>query len=607
MSHLASFFDYTNPEPYHQLVVQSQKMINAAFWNMWMLADDQSPMHMLTVSVPGVGSIESKLGEPTIKLHVESNSPTLYYLVKCHSGTLKLVVGNDAPKSWDVSDWVFAFPVTVTNDTVPPGTQKYREYVDRMGVRPGDFSLAELFIDVSQATTWDRKNSYFKDEDWQNQSTDVQGRFEDFIRGWLQQMADGERTVIGVSIEAHRPDSINKNAPTFVPTSCDTAVYPWISPATSRDPSDGPDENALCLLLMTDNIPPPSPSGLPYSGTFVDATDNHQGTFCMNKAQFWDSWLLPLLQEINAMTEVYPAKPYVDANWDGSGVVGPRYYIGYNPDHRSSTDPYFQFSEGWGGWNWSSQRHESSGEASSDWGSWWNHIRVNESATSSSYIRFMPGGQAITISGRSDFHFDVLQTGVVSGPFKTEAHYTVTSNWHLNFALGVVSDGGLQIARIDDPSGTPACTSTGYGYDEGIDAPWEDYVRKFSEIINQYFENNLGAVLNSLQNALADQHKLFLPASGTFLMRDALFNTRGDLMVSLFYNGAEPPSTAPRRPGYLHGLPERLPLHKAVPRVPPHKPFEGPGFKFPRQAPAGEKPPAAEKSSGRRMDDSAQD
>ncbi|OJD34159.1 uncharacterized protein BKCO1_25000113 [Diplodia corticola] len=549
----SSFFDNTNPEPFDQIVVQSQKMVNNALWNMWALSDDDSPVRGVDVAVPGFGRISGSLSAPSVTLHVESTSPTLYFLVPFSSGTLQL--GPDSSHSWKVDGWVFAFPVEVASNELAPGTDDYARYVKRMGISPGSFSLVELLIDISRANTWDKKHSSFS-HDWETESPAVQQLLNQFVAGWLRMMAADDRTVIGVSIKAARPESVNHNAPTFVPTSCEYAVYPWLGSGALDKPSDGANENALCYLLMTDNATPPAIHKLPHSGNFVDATSNHQGTFCMDRAQFWERWLLPLLQEVNALTETYSTTPYVDANWDGSGCVGPRYYIGYNPEHTSSADEYFQFPD------------------------------------SSTYVRFAPGGQAINVSGQSDFQFKVYQTGAVSGPFKTEAHYTITTKWHLNFALGVVSDGGLQIARIEDPKGVPACTSTGHGYNEGIDAPWDDYIKSFSDTVNKHFTENLGFVLNRLQSALAEQHKLFLPASGTFLMRDALFNRRGDLIASLFYNGNQPPSYGGDLPDYFASLPDRLPLHEEVPRAVPQEPFGGPDFAIHRKAPVGAEPPA---------------
>lgn len=140
--------------------------------------------------------------------------------------------------------------------------------------------------------------------------------------------------------------TVNKDAPFFPPTSCDYVTYPWLDPSSSSaSSSDDSDGNALCLCLMTGHASPPSPPSLAYSGTFVNATDNNDGTFCMNADQFWTQWLLPLTQTLNAGTQICPADPKVVACSDGDYKVTFYYYQGYNPDHPSSSDAYFSFKQ----------------------------------------------------------------------------------------------------------------------------------------------------------------------------------------------------------------------------------------------------------------------
>lgn len=111
------------------------------------------------------------------------------------------------------------------------------------------------------------------------------------------------------------------------------------------------------------------------------------------------------------------------------------------------------------------------------------------------------------------------------------------TSWYLNFALGVVSDGGLQIARVDDAN--PACTTTYTQTSVGVNwkGGWDTFAKDISERTNNFFKNHLGQMYNNLQEDLKKEHKLFLPAGGTFLMKGAVFNRRGDLMASLTYNG----------------------------------------------------------------------
>lgn len=121
----------------------------------------------------------------------------------------------------------------------------------------------------------------------------------------------------------------------------------------------------------------------------------------------------------------------------------------------------------------------------------------------------------------------------------TRASFNTSTVWHLNFALGAVSDGGLQITRVPDPAGVHACTTTYTDSSSGItwNIPFDDFCTSLSQYMMSYFDNSLAWLTNDMVTALEHQHKLFLPAAGVFLMQDAKFNKRGDLLATLHYNG----------------------------------------------------------------------
>ncbi|KAK0721896.1 hypothetical protein B0T26DRAFT_749364 [Lasiosphaeria miniovina] len=287
---------------------------------------------------------------------------------------------------------------------------------------------------------------------------------------------------------------------------------------------------------MSNFTTPPDPVGLAYSGTFVNADgDNSQGAlFCMNARLFWDSWLLPLLQELNQGTQLVPLKPYLvlpgDDQWDFRNK--PELEFGSNPDHEAYSDQYFSFtkSSSGGAWTWNG------GELTSE-NTLNNHghnIKVTETGTSSTTLSFDSGGQKILITGKSNFGFELkYQNEDIWAYFNTE------TNWHLNFALQAVSEGGLQITRLEDPPGTEACTTS---YNDGSnnlgwEIPFDGFCKSLSDWFKSYFTTSLGWLTNTLVTALQDQHQLFLPGSGVFLMNDPRFNLRGDLLVTLQYNG----------------------------------------------------------------------
>lgn len=106
--------------------------------------------------------------------------------------------------------------------------------------------------------------------------------------------------------------------------------------------------------------------------------------------------------------------------------------------------------------------------------------------------------------------------------------------WHVNLVLGVVSDGGLQV-KLDDSDTTDICTAVSQSYNDGLDlsSAAADMKSQFTSLLSK----GLGSMKNNLQDALKNQHKLYLPASGVFLMRDAEFNRGGDLLASMSFNG----------------------------------------------------------------------
>lgn len=110
------FVELTDPTPYHQLIIQSQKMINDAFFNMWTIADADSALHKLNINVDKVGTLEGDLDPPVISLNVTSSDPQLYFLVTFTSdttGQLTLDTSTTTTKSWDVKGWVFSFSVNI--------------------------------------------------------------------------------------------------------------------------------------------------------------------------------------------------------------------------------------------------------------------------------------------------------------------------------------------------------------------------------------------------------------------------------------------------------------------------------------------------------------
>ena len=116
-TYIASLVGRTNPEPYKQIIVLCQKMINNAFNNMWLLADDDSPLSHFEYKNRSSEYMKTDLGAPEIQLQVTTEDPQLYYLLKMSSGSLKIFTSDDpndpSAIDWTIKDWIFAFSVKI--------------------------------------------------------------------------------------------------------------------------------------------------------------------------------------------------------------------------------------------------------------------------------------------------------------------------------------------------------------------------------------------------------------------------------------------------------------------------------------------------------------
>ena len=113
---------------------------------------------------------------------------------------------------------------------------------------------------------------------------------------------------------------------------------------------------------------------------------------------------------------------------------------------------------------------------------------------------------------------------------------TVCGYWQFQIAMSAVQDGGVEFKKVPGSDNV----STNADDPEGP-LQWKDGVEVAAETVKDNLDGQLAygfpIVETNLLYALANQHKLFLPAAGTFLMKDPKVNKRGDLIVNLEYNG----------------------------------------------------------------------
>lgn len=107
--------------------------------------------------------------------------------------------------------------------------------------------------------------------------------------------------------------------------------------------------------------------------------------------------------------------------------------------------------------------------------------------------------------------------------------------WSISLAMASVEDGGLQFQVV---KGSDVVDVT---HDQGGGMRWGrspgDIAQDWKEMIEGGLKSSLGKVADKLLNGLADQHRLFLPGKGSYLMNNPIWSKEGDLLVNLNWNG----------------------------------------------------------------------
>ncbi|KAL2679393.1 hypothetical protein Neosp_010167 [[Neocosmospora] mangrovei] len=381
---MSSYVYSTDPNPFHQILVISQKTINDSFKNMWELAqldDDDSPLKHFKEKFRSGDYLETDIGVPSVQLQVTTKDPMLYFMLRMTSGNLWLYLTNDPDDDshieWPVNDWVFAFSVTISKKEITKDGPEYQEFKERAGLPESNFSLAQLFIDASSSTKWDENLSSFgdKDQDFKNLSPDAHATFDTFIQKWLNLMNEKKCNILGYSAlrdtdsdrKLNLPNAlaldydgtdmaaVNKYEPTFPPTRIDYDCYPWRSNSYDQD-QNNQDTNALCYLKMS-NFESPSSKTLPYTGQFVDSS--HDATFVMNRSLFWP-WMFSVLRDVVVGMIPVPDEPTLywdDTDPDHPYVGGMGYHFG---DWNASSSYYNFTPSGPGRWSWDGRPQYSS-------------------------------------------------------------------------------------------------------------------------------------------------------------------------------------------------------------------------------------------------------
>ncbi|KAL4946613.1 hypothetical protein BDV06DRAFT_218080 [Aspergillus oleicola] len=526
----------TNPSPYDQIFILSENVINEAFRAMFPQPVSFSRQDKEAVRTRRTGQwiSNAKVEAPSISMHVEERNPAYMALftLSFDSGRIHLRTSPPGAPStfgnYPLNGWKLVFKTRIASKVLSSSDPKYAVYKSSAGFRDSVFELAQLYLDTSDVGAG---GGFIPAKSYFGGTTLPQDTFENlklFVNEWLTAADDRQLNVIGYSLTRQQPTSPRNWVGTFAPAVIDYAPYAWIDPRRPTVETDGMRQNALGILTYTDSNRRRGYGGLSHSGAFTEAG----AAFCMNRDLFWTQFLLPVLQELNQKTEVFPQKPR-------DHHVETRYILGKNAKHRSSNDAYFKWKQvgnnGQPHWTWKGENQRNA--------VLWNHpgvkYRVAHVANSSTNLTFSPGGQDIKVKGTIVYDYQLKYNGNTANmAFHSE------TEWNLGLRLEAVRGGGLQVVKAGNPTvraKTVKASNRG-GWNPGSVADLNRGLRSLENGIVKYLRAALLKISNQLARDINNLHKLFLPGTGVFRFGTPMFNKRGDVITELEYINTRAPT-----------------------------------------------------------------
>ncbi|KAL4902218.1 hypothetical protein BDW74DRAFT_181068 [Aspergillus multicolor] len=522
----------TDPSPYDQVFVMSERFINRNFKLMypnpvpWGRRDREA---VRTNDQKGQWIKQAEVEAPHVSIHVEERNPAyqMLFTLPFHRGRFHLrTSGPGAPDSfheYNISGWKLVFKTRIASKVLSRDDPKYAVYKSSEGFRDSVFELAQLYLDASDVGAgggFDAGKSYFGGR---TLAADTLNNLKSFASEWLNSADERKLNVIGWSLTRQEPSSPRNWVGTFAPAVIDYAPYPWIDPRRPTVETDGLDQNALAILTYTDASRRRGYGSLSSRGAYTDG----DAAFCMNRDLFWKHYLLSVLQEINQKTEVFPQKP-PPPHQARVQSVQPKYVLGKNRDHGRASDSYFawkqQATNGQTHWTWQGNRHKAESISRQHQPPW----RFNQEATSSTDLSFTPGGKEIHLKG-------TLMYKIVYFIHESK------TEWHLPLTLEAVRSGGLQV-HAHRPTVTAKTVKVGpqkvHQYNDTVQPVLNGYKKSVTKMLS----DQLKPVSAKLGTSLGELHKLFLPGEGVFRFGTPQFNKRGDIIVDLEYSNVHAPT-----------------------------------------------------------------
>ncbi|KAK4695853.1 hypothetical protein P7C71_g1976, partial [Lecanoromycetidae sp. Uapishka_2] len=125
--------------------------------------------------------------------------------------------------------------------------------------------------------------------------------------------------------------------------------------------------------------------------------------------------------------------------------------------------------------------------------------------------------------------------------FLAKQTLNVNLTWNITLQIASISDGGLEIKvkPLGEGEKYHSCT---YNVEDHLDWPGmssnlDDYGRYVQSYLDGIFAWRMPMLVSTLVNKLNNQNKLYMPGAGSFFFKNGTFNSKGDFLTEIKYDG----------------------------------------------------------------------
>ncbi|KAI0846276.1 hypothetical protein F5Y00DRAFT_272082 [Daldinia vernicosa] len=518
---------------FNEITALSQKAINNAMSD---LLKKHTELTEVKAEFEGIGTLDATLKSSQLSLNV--------------TGQENLA---SMDKDFKVNDWTTAWTCTLDKEDIDPTSEEFEQVSNQIS-QPGDFSINSIFFAFTMTTlllssddhiiNFDRYHSSFNGAD----VTDDEKTYLSLILGKWYVGADSkwqhrQKRTLAYALHTAKPETVNKEAPSFPPTSLKLQTYPYIAPNQTK-PGEGlgavGENNMLLYLQMTKNRSFPDVRLLEYSGNYVSPGIN--GTIIIDRDIFWDSYLCRTSP--SQLLSVFNVYTYA---WVGSAsnpdMAGEQWTIA-SGSH--SNDPNFyawkQSASNPLTWTWApSNKEQSYHHTYSKKGYGWNRLDID--CTTSNTLSAVPGESNIHARGITDIKI-VCQSVCTIYPMNWEYDYTIhiKITWQTKITISA-ADGGLKLSLnlpadltktfqvTADPLKFRGDTA---GFNQ-LDSVKERNQGLQDNLVQQFRNVSFGDAEKNLEKDLNTTARFVIPGNASLLYEKPVFNNNGDLMIEANY------------------------------------------------------------------------